>query len=90
MAPAAQPAPARAVDGESVQLDGVFHIIWNTRPRYFLTDDAGTTRELMLQEERTRDLGGPLALNGRRVRISGQPAAEQPELLRVDQIRLLP
>lgn len=87
-APSPAPAADRAAQGESVV--GLFHIIWNTLPRYFVADDAGVTRELLLDEQKTRALGGPLALNGKRVRVTGAADAARPELLRVDSIQLHP
>lgn len=84
----AAPSPDRAAQEGAVV--GVFHIIWNTLPRYFVADDTGVTHELLLDEQKTRALGGPLALNGKRVRVTGAPDAARSELLRVDSIQLHP
>ena len=64
----AAPAAAQTLSGE-------FHLIWRVaasaqepvQVSYHLTDDAGRTHELELEPESLQDVGGPMALNRRRV-----------------------
>ncbi len=79
--PAEGSAPAAAA-GE-LTLRGSFHIVWGDRARYFLADDAGKTRELLLDEELMRPHGGPLALDGKRVRVTAEPAVSPGDSVRV-------
>ena len=92
---AAAPRPpgggaAEAAAPGSVVLLGSFHIIWNGRPHYLVTDAGGTTTELLMTEEQTRTLGGPLQLNGKRVRVTGERVTEPRGGLRVTSIDLQP
>jgi hypothetical protein len=90
--PRAQPSdPSVSAEAGAVQpvaLSGLLHIVWNTQPHYFVTDAAGSTTELLLTEEQTARLGGPLQLNGRRVRVSGQRVEQPGPALRVTTIEL--
>lgn len=65
---AAVPAPASPV------FEGRLHLVRNGHTRFFLTDDAGTTRELDVSEAAVARAGGAVALDGRRVRVFGRAA----------------
>jgi hypothetical protein len=66
-----------------VTVSGWFHIIWNGTPRYGLVDDAGEWTDLLIDENVLSDLGGPLALNRRRVRITGRRPGGGPGMIQV-------
>jgi hypothetical protein len=69
-------------------LRGWLSIVWNDRAHFFLTDDQGVTVELDLPEELTRPLGGPLALDRRRVVVIVAAATGALEPLPVQSIAL--
>jgi hypothetical protein len=69
-------------------LTGWFHVIWNGEPRFMLVDDRGVATRLLLDPVLTRPFGGPRAINGRRVTITGEPGADQPQTVRVLTIEL--
>jgi hypothetical protein len=73
---------------QQVSLAGWFHIIWNGGPRYVLIDAQGRWTELVLDESRMKPLGGPLALNRKRVTIVGERVSAPPGALRVVSIEL--
>lgn len=77
------PAGAELPAPERVTRVGSFHMVWNTRPHYFVTDDAGVTTELLMSEEVARPLGGPLKLIGQRVRVSGDRVTDPQGAVRV-------
>jgi hypothetical protein len=54
-------------DEATVTLTGWLSIVWNDEPHYFLTQDDGRTVEVLLDEQLTQPLGGPLALDRSRV-----------------------
>ena len=79
-------APVPTATAQQVSVSGWFHVIWrdfaqatqfaqttqlDQRPLYVLIDDQGVTTRLLLDENLMRPLGGPLALNRKRVRITG-------------------
>ncbi len=68
---------------QEVSLSGWVTVIWNDSAHYVLSDDQGRWTELLLDEETARSLGGPLALNHKRVRIVGERAASPSESVRV-------
>ena len=70
-------------EAEEVSLSGWFTVIWNDRTRYFLSDDQGLWTELLLEEEMVKPLGGPLAVNRKRVKIVGERVAAPPGAVRV-------
>lgn len=81
------PQEASAPDS-AVVLVGTFHTVWGAEPTYLLTDDAGRTTTLLLDPELTRSLGGPQAIDQRRVRVVGRPAPGAEEALRVTTLEL--
>jgi len=83
---AVTPSPPAADTGEIITLHGWFTIVWNDQAHTFLTDDAGDTRELLLDESLTGPLGGPLALDRKRVVITAEAVEGRPEVLRVTSI----
>ncbi|HLL40064.1 MAG TPA: hypothetical protein VK357_10415, partial [Rubrobacteraceae bacterium] len=46
------------------------------KTRYLLTDNKGKTTELSLDESKTKPLGGPSALDRKRVKVEGTRGAE--------------
>ena len=89
------PAPAAAQETQSGWLD----VMWGDPEggrgpdvlRFYLAEDGGSRVELEMDEEMLRPWGGPAALRGRRVTVSGMAApfgAEgRGEVLRVSSIR---
>lgn len=71
-----------------VSLSGWFHVIWNGGAHYLLTDDNGRSTRLLLDEALTKSFGGPLALNRRRVKVTGEPVEGRPDTIRVLSIQL--
>jgi len=84
------PTPHSTASARRVSLLGRFHIIWNGAPLFFLSDDRGQTTRLLLDEAIAKPLGGPLALNGRRVRVTGVYVRAPKGALRVLSIGLAP
>ena len=88
-APAAPPPPGEtAVPGTAVVLTGTFHVVWGESATYLLTTDAGRTTTLVLDPELTRPLGGPQALDRRRVRITGRSGPGVGDTLHVTTLQL--
>lgn len=50
---------------------GWFHVVWNAQPHYVLVDERGRWAELLVRESVLAPLGGPLAINRKRVRVTG-------------------
>ena len=75
---AAQTEPSAAT---SQTKRGLLHLLWGDElgsnvaegPIYLLMDDQGEWTELLLDEELVRPLGGSLALNRKRVVVTGDP-----------------
>jgi hypothetical protein len=65
-------------------------VIWNGGPHYALVDDQGGSTRLMMDESLARALGGPLAINRKRVRIVGEQLSSPPGVVRVQAISLEP
>ncbi|HEU4556555.1 MAG TPA: hypothetical protein VFS20_01855 [Longimicrobium sp.] len=65
-------APAHAPPRRVPALEGTLHIVRNGHARFFVTDDAGATREVELSPAVLAGAGGPLALDRRRVRVFGR------------------
>jgi hypothetical protein len=53
-------------------LSGWLTAVWNERPHFFLTTEAGESFELSIPEDLMQALGGPLALDRKRVRVEGK------------------
>lgn len=67
--------------------DGFVNIVWNDQPHYIFTSSDGLIYELLLPEETAAALGGPLALNNRRVSLEGRlgcAAVDQVEVIRLE------
>lgn len=81
---------------QQVTVSGWFHVIWYDGPpgsgtggvTYWLDDDQGQSYRLLLDEKLIQPLGGALALNGQRVRVTAEPVATPPRALRVIAIEL--
>ena len=73
---------------DRVKITGWFTTIWNTEPRYFITDDQGHTTRLLLDEEVTRPFGGPLALDRKKVTVIGEASDDLAGALHVLSIEL--
>jgi len=77
-------------------LSGIFTVIWahpkpgsdvETEPGYVLTDDRGNQTELLLAESLAEPVGGPLAFNGKRVKVRGTRVPDEPRHLKVQSIQ---
>ena len=84
------PVPDGAVPEDSAaegraRVTGLFHVIRGPEVHYFVTDSAGTTRELTIPAALLERAGGPLALDRRRVLLFVQ-AAPGARVLAVDSI----
>jgi hypothetical protein len=83
-APTPQAAsPSRANSSSTTEprsLEGWLSIVWNEYPHFFLTDDDGRTVEILLDEQLTTPLGGPLALDRSRVIVLAVVSPETPSV----------
>jgi M6 family metalloprotease-like protein len=86
---------------QTVTLSGWFQIAYGDAPaqasggraeftRFELLDDAGATYELTIDTTLLAGVGGPRALNGRRVTITGDLAPVSPPVVVVHAIQLTP
>jgi len=73
---------------QALTLRGGLHVVWNHEPRYFLIDAGGRPTELLLDSRRVEELGGPRALDGRAVRVTGTVADPATGAVRVQAIEL--
>lgn len=81
---------------QQVSLSGWFHVIWYDGPpgsgtggtTYWLDDDQGESHRLLLDEKLLQPLGGAVAVNGRRVKITAEIVSTPPGALRVLAIEL--
>jgi hypothetical protein len=73
---------------EQVSVAGWFHVIRNGKTRFMLIDDQGRWSEILLDEALARPLGGPRALNQKRVKIVGERSKVSPEIIRALSIKL--
>ena len=71
----------------TVTISGWFATVWNGEPHYSITNDQGQTTQLLLDEELAKPLGGPLALDRKRVIVSGEIVNDPQGALRVLSIR---
>ncbi len=87
--PVARPGSAMPCEPSACEADvtasGRFHIVWNGTTRYYLVDDSAQSTELLLDAETARAAEGRLALDRRRVIVSG--VRESATVLRVRSIR---
>lgn len=67
---------------------GWFHVIWNGEPEYIIADDQSRSTRLLIAPELLRGVGGPLALNRKRVTIVGELLPGRPDTIRVLSIHL--
>jgi hypothetical protein len=82
-------APAQTpAESQVTCVVGLFQIIWNGEPRYFLTDDQGQRARLLIGDDVMRSVGGVLDFNLKRVEAIGEPADTFPDALRVISIKL--
>lgn len=81
---------------QQVSLSGWFHVIWYDGSSdsgtggvtYWLDDDQGRSRQLLLDEKLLEPLGGLFAVNGQRVRVTVEQVTTPPGALRVLAIEL--
>jgi hypothetical protein len=73
-------ADAPTPSPETLTLQGWLSIVWNDEPHFFLTQDDGQTVEVLLDEQLTQPLGGPLALDRTRVIVLAVAAPEAPDV----------
>jgi len=71
---------------ETLTIRGWFTIVWNDQAHYFITDDEGNTRELLLEDSLVSALGGPLALDRKRVVITAEVLSDRPDILRAQSV----
>lgn len=81
--PAETASPSAPEIVETLTIRGWFTIVWNDQAHTFITDDEGTTVEVLLDESLSRPLGGPLALDRERVVITAVVLNDRPDQLRV-------
>ncbi len=78
------------VDPDAITtLRGWFTIVWSDEAHFFFTDDDGRTWELSIDEAELVPLGGPLALDRKRVEIEGTVLMESLSVFRVVSIEVL-
>ncbi len=77
--------PAGSIN--TVTITGWFTTIWNEEPHYAITDDEGQEIQLLMDEELIRPLGGPLALDRKRVMVIGEFVNDPQGTLQVRSIR---
>jgi hypothetical protein len=65
---------------ETITLQGWLSIVWNDEPHFFLTQDDGQTVEVLLDEQLTQPLGGPLELDRSRVVVLAVVYPEFPDV----------
>jgi hypothetical protein len=68
-------------------LTGWFHIVWNGEPLWYLVEADGESVALLRDERLTEPYGGALALNGKRVRVTGEVISKTPLRVRPTSIR---
>ena len=73
-------ADAPTPSSETFTLQGWLSIVWNDEPHFFLTLDDGQTVEVLLNEQLTQPLGGPLALDRTRVVVMTVVNPEFPDV----------
>jgi hypothetical protein len=78
--PTLEPA---ATPGGQVEITGWFTTVWNGEAYYSITDEQGQTTQLLLEEAVAKPLGGPLALDRKRVTILGEVVNGSPRIVRV-------
>ena len=49
------------------------------KTKYVLIDDQGKEKKFLLDKKDTESVSGPLALKGKRVKVKGKPASNEPE-----------
>jgi hypothetical protein len=73
---------------EILKLQGWLSIVWNDEPHFFLTLDDGRTVEVLLDEQLTQPLGGPLALDRSRVIVLAVVSPDAPGVLQAISIEM--
>lgn len=81
---------------QRVSLSGWFHVIWYDGPpgsgtggvTYWLDDDQGESHRLLIDEKLLQPLGGAVAVNGRRVKVTAEVVPTPLGALRVLAIEL--
>ena len=82
MPPTESPPSATLSPAGALTFSGWFTIIWNHEAHYFVTDDEGRTVEVLLDQNLTAPLGGPMALDRTRVTIVGVASSDAPTIIR--------
>jgi hypothetical protein len=81
-------AESHTTSSETLTLQGWLSIVWNDEPHFFLTRDDGRTVEVLLDEQLTQPLGGPLALDRTRVVILAVVNPESPDVFQALSIEI--
>ena len=80
--------PTETPASEQVTITGWLNIIWNDEPLYTITDDQGQNTTLLIDEETAKTVGGPVAIDRKRITIVGEVVSESPRTVRVLSIQL--
>ena len=80
----------------TLELVGKFHVLWGdgppgaetTKREYWLIDDGGGWHRLLVEEELLEPWGGPVALQGRRVRVRVEAPDPAASIVRVLALQL--
>jgi hypothetical protein len=76
---------------KTVTITGMFTTIWSQAgdggALYTITDDQGQDTKLLMEDETAKPLGGPLALDRKRVTIVGEIISDSPRTVRVQSVQ---
>ena len=75
--------PPPSPESNIITVIGVLTTVWNGGAHYSITDEEGKTFKLQLDEELTKPLGGPLAIDRQKVTITGELVSEDPPTILV-------
>ena len=73
---------------QRVSVTGWFTTVWGARTVYRVTDDAGREVQLQIDDQVADALGGVSAFDRKRVMVTGDVAADLPDVIRVESIVL--
>ena len=79
----ASPVQLPITDTNTVTITGWFTTVWNGGAHYSITDAQGQTTTLLMEDAIAKPLGGPLALDRKRVTIVGEIVSDLPRTVRV-------
>ena len=85
--PKVAPVPSPTPHSDDVTVTGWLTTVWNGDAHYSITTEDGKTFKLQLDEELTKPLGGPLAVDRQKVTITGKIINENPPTILVKSIQ---